>query len=61
MIEAQNALHLFRAGNDTSEVAKRMRIPESKASRLIWIARCQEKKFPALWLDKARHERRAAA
>lgn len=44
---ANAALQLFRAGCDTVEVALRLGIPESKASRYVWVARSWERGVPA--------------
>ena len=53
-VMAKNALKEFRKGNDTAEIAAKLQISEARASRLVWVARCQEKGLPATFLNRAR-------
>jgi DNA-binding transcriptional regulator LsrR (DeoR family) len=51
---SERALALFRYGMDTYDIAKTFGIPEAKASRLLWVARCREMGLPATFMNKAR-------
>lgn len=44
---AAASLKLFRAGKDTVEIAKALGIPETRASKLLWVARCRARRLPA--------------
>lgn len=41
------SLRLFLAGKDTVEIGKSLGIPEARASKLLWVARCRAKRLPA--------------
>lgn len=47
------ALALFRSGKDTLEIARHFGINEPRAARLVWFARCREKRLPADFLNRA--------
>ena len=49
---AAECLKLFRADLDTVEIAARFEMSESKASRLIWAARCFERGQPADFVQR---------
>lgn len=57
---AQSALALFRLGLDTFDIARKLGIPEARASRLLWVARCHAKGLPADFRTKGRTIRRIA-
>ena len=44
---ALRALQHFRHGFDTLEIGRKLGIPEARASRLLWVARCHAKGLPA--------------
>lgn len=48
---AAACLLLFRQGLDTIEIGKRLKIPEARASKLLWIARSRNKGLPAEFLS----------
>lgn len=41
------SLKLFLAGKDTVEIGKSLGIPEARASKLLWVARCRARRLPA--------------
>jgi hypothetical protein len=42
---------LFHDGKDTNDIAKSLAMPEARVSRLLWAARCREKRRPATFID----------
>ena len=55
---ADDILAKFRAGKDTADIARELKLPESKVARLMWVARCRDKGLPATFLTKTREIRR---
>ena len=55
---ADAALALFRAGLDTDQIARRMGIRESQASRYVWYGRSREKQLPADYVGREGEVRR---
>lgn len=52
-----NILRLFRSGMDTCEIARKLHVTEGGVvSRDLWLARCEEKNLPALYLVKKTRE-----